>query len=120
MKLPPDPYAALPTAARVKLQAYVPEADKDQLMVVIPNRDLYTLLINHALKRTVAFIKSNQLSYSNPGDAERLLAYIINGVDTTSNGLHKHTTACITGDTVPCDVTRKSTRIRATSKSSKD
>lgn len=116
MKLPPDPYADLPTKSRVKLQSYVPEADKDRLMLVIPNRDLYTLLINHALRRTVAFINDNSLSYTNPGDADRLLQYVIEGTDSAGDGLHKHPTTRTPRDAVPRDDTRKSTRVRAASK----
>ena len=116
MKLPPDPYADLPTKSRVKLQSYVPEADKDRLMLVIPNRDLYTLLINHALRRTVAFINTNELSYANPGDADRLLQFVIEGTDSASDGLHKHPTTRTPRDAVPRDDTRKSTRVRAASK----
>ena len=116
MKLPPDPYADLPTKSRVKLQSYVPEADKDRLMLVIPNRDLYTLLINHALRRTVAFINTNALSYTNPGDADRLLQYIIEGTDSARDGLHQRPAARPAGDPVSRNDTRKSARVRAASK----
>ena len=116
MKLPPDPYADLPTKSRVKLQSYVPEADKDRLMLVIPNRDLYTLLINHALRRTVAFINDNNLSYSNPGDAERLLGYITNGLDPAGDRLHEHSATRTPRDSISHDVARKPKGVRATSK----
>jgi hypothetical protein len=115
MKLPPDPYGDVPTKNRVKLQSYVPETEKDRLMLVIPNRDLYTLLINHALKRTVKFITDNNLNYSTPGDAERLLEYITRDyvpTPATDNGLRELTPTRSSGDTISRNATRAAARVR--------
>jgi hypothetical protein len=83
MRLPPEPYAHLKATDKVKLQSYVTSEDKDLLMTIVPNRDLYILLANSALKRTVDFIKKNGLQY-NPTDAQRLINFIVTGYDVTT------------------------------------
>lgn len=74
MNLPPPPYDD--TIALVKIQALVSDKDKDLLMTVIPDRGLYTLLIQHALKRTADFIRHHDLEYSNPEDQLVLAKFI--------------------------------------------
>jgi hypothetical protein len=81
LTLPPSPYAALKSADMDKLQAYVCPTDKGLLMTVIPDRNLYTLLLTHALKRTADFIRTNDLSFDNDSDQSRLLHFIVNGSD---------------------------------------
>lgn len=109
MKLPPEPYAHIPSRDRIKLQSYVPEADKDLLMLVIPDRNIYALLLNHALRRTVEFINANKLGY-NPADQQRLLTFIINGREsaptTPSDGLREHPTPRPARKAVPRNGTR--------------
>lgn len=124
MTLPPDPYSSIPTKDRVKLQSYVPADEKDLLMTVLPNRDLYTLLNNHALKRTADFIRRNALTYC-PADQKRLLDFVIRGFDSaevtgSANGLREHSTTRTPGDTVPRDATRSTTRVRRTVKGGED
>lgn len=97
MNLPPSPYAHLKSADMDKLQAYVDPTDKGLLMTVIPDRNLYTLLLTHALKRTADFIRTHDLSFDNEPDQSRLLQYIITGTDIaavkTDDGLRKRPTA---------------------------
>jgi len=93
MNLPDDPYAHLKADQKVKLQAYVDQGDKDILMTVIPNRNLYTLLLTYNLKRTADFVRTNNLEYSNVTDQQRLLHYVIHGCDIPSeDGLRKRAT----------------------------
>ena len=79
--LPDDPDSHLKADQKVKLQAYVLEDDKALLMTVIPNRNLYTLLLTHSVKRTADFIRTHNLDYANDADQTRLLAFIITGRD---------------------------------------
>jgi hypothetical protein len=81
MNLPPSPYAHLKSADMDKLQAYVDPTDKGLLMTVIPDRNLYTLLLTHALKRTADFIRTHDLSFDNEPDQSRLLHFIVTGTD---------------------------------------
>jgi len=81
MNLPPSPYAHLKSADMDKLQAYVDPTDKGLLMTVIPDRNLYTLLLTHALKRTADFIRTHDLSFDNESDQSRLLNFILTGTD---------------------------------------
>jgi hypothetical protein len=90
MKLPDDPYSSFKSTDKVKLQAYVAQADKDLLMTVLPDRNLYTLLLTHALKRAADLIRNNNLEYSNVADQQRLLNFILTGID---DGLRKPTPA---------------------------
>jgi len=93
MNLPDDPYSHLKADQKVKFQAYVDQSDKDILMTVIPNRNLYTLLLTHSLKRTADFIRTNNLEYSNVQHQQRLLHFVLNGCDLPSDdGLRKRTT----------------------------
>lgn len=94
MNLPPSPYAHLKSADMDKLQAYVDPTDKGLLMTVIPDRNLYTLLLTHALKRTADFIRTHDLSFDNEPDQSRLLHFIVTGTDIsaavkTDDGLRK-------------------------------
>lgn len=97
MNLPPDPYSHLKATDKVKFQAYVDSADKDILMTVIPNRNLYTLLLTHCVKRAADFVRTNNLEYSNESHRTRLLHFVINGCDIPADasaepGLRKRTT----------------------------
>ena len=94
MNLPPSPYAHLKSADMDKLQAYVDPTDKGLLMTVIPDRNLYTLLLTHALKRTADFIRTHDLSFDNEPDQSRLLHFLVTGTDIsaavkTDDGLRK-------------------------------
>ena len=94
MNLPPSPYAHLKSADMDKLQAYVDPTDKGLLMTVIPDRNLYALLLTHALKRTADFIRTHDLSFDNEPDQSRLLHFIVTGTDIsaavkTDDGLRK-------------------------------
>jgi len=90
--LPEDPYCKLKANEKVKLQAYVLEQDKALLMTVIPNRNLYTILLTHALKRAADFVRTHNLEFANDSDQARLLAYIITGNDPVAgDGLRKRT-----------------------------
>ena len=94
MNLPDSPYAHLKSADMDKLQAYVDPTDKGLLMTVIPDRNLYTLLLTHALKRTADFIRTHDLSFDNEPDQSRLLHFIVTGTDIpaavkTDDGLRK-------------------------------
>ena len=94
MNLPDSPYANLKSADMDKLQAYVDPTDKGLLMTVIPDRNLYTLLLTHALKRTADFIRTHDLSIDNEPDQSRLLHFIVTGTDIsaavkTDDGLRK-------------------------------
>jgi hypothetical protein len=100
MNLPPSPYAHLKSAEMDKLQAYVDPTDKGLLMTVIPDRNLYTLLLTHALKRTADFIRTHDLSFDNEPDQSRLLHFIVTGTDIApvapvkaDDGLRKRPTA---------------------------
>lgn len=110
LKLPKDPYSTVPTKERVKLQSYVTGNHKDRLMLVCPDRNLYTLLINHALRRAVEFIDTHNLAY-NPVDQQRLIDFIVTGADaygsvaTAEDGLRQHTTPCAPRDAVSRNVT---------------
>jgi len=81
LTLPPSPYASLKSADMDKLQAYVDPVDKGLLMTVIPDRNLYTLLLTHALKRTADFIRTHNLAFENDSDQSRLLHFIVTGTD---------------------------------------
>jgi len=81
MNLPPSPYAHLKSAEMDKLQAYVDPTDKGLLMTVIPDRNLYTLLLTHALKRTADFIRTHDLSFDNDPDQSRPLHFTVTGTD---------------------------------------
>jgi len=99
LTLPPSPYSSLKSADMDKLQAYVDPVDKGLLMTVIPDRNLYTLLLTHALKRTADFIRTHDLSFDNDADQSRLLQFIITGSDPVvsspkaDDGLRKRPTA---------------------------
>lgn len=86
LTLPPDPYSHLKSTDKVKLQCYVCPRDKGELMTVIPNRDLYTLLITHSLQRAANFIRTNNLSFDNDADQSRLLQFILTGIDPVAAG----------------------------------
>jgi hypothetical protein len=93
MNLPDDPYSHLKATEKVKFQAYVDQADKEILMTVIPNRNLYTLLLTHCIKRAADFVRSNNLEYSNVQHQQRLLHFVINGCDIPSeDGVRKRAT----------------------------
>jgi hypothetical protein len=81
--LPKDPYAALLTKDKARLQGYVDPRDKGLLMTVLPVDEIYGFLVAHALKTTANFIRTNNLQYTDK-DAKRLTDFIQNGfVDLT-------------------------------------
>jgi hypothetical protein len=64
------------------MQAMVSDKDKDLLMTVIPDRGLYTLVIQHALKRTADYIRINSLTFASTDDQRDLLAYVTHPCDS--------------------------------------
>lgn len=110
MNLPPPPYDD--TVGLVKTQALVSDKDKDLLMTIIPDRGLYTLIIQHAYKRAADFIRTNDLDYQHDGDAKRLLEFIT--APYTPGG---HANTCVTGKGVSRDVSGRAAKIRRAFKS---
>ena len=106
MKLPPFPYGNNPSTL-VKLQARVSDTDKDLLMTVIPDRNLFTLFLQHALKRTADFIRANDLDFNHPGDQQRLLDYI-----TAPYSVRGSTAVGVDGQAIPRDVDGRAAKIR--------
>ena len=108
MTLPPTLYKSVPVS---KSGAYVGDADKDLIMTVIPDRNLYTLLIQHAFKRTADFIRAHDLEYTNPGDQERLLAFITSD-HQAFNPVRGSTDLCPVGEADVRNDPRRTARIR--------
>ena len=106
MKLPVLPYDN-DHEALVKIQALVGDADKDLLMTVIPDRGLYTLLLQHVIQRTADFIRHHDLEYGRDGDAQKLLDYI------TENPFRRPAADSPTGQTHARDVSRGTAAIRS-------
>lgn len=88
MTLPPAPYDSLvtdkdsawattsPTLRTAKISGRVLDSDKSLIMTVLPDRGIYNLLIQHAIKRTADFVRDNGLQYSSEADQCRLLDFI--------------------------------------------
>lgn len=108
MKLPAFPYGN-DKKTLVKFQALVSDQDKDLLMTIIPDRNLYTLFIQHALKRTADYIRYHDLEY-NPNDQLMLLEFITS--DHTAYTVRGPAAARTPGKTHARDVVGRETRLR--------
>jgi hypothetical protein len=79
-------------------------------MTVIPDRGLYTLLIQHAIKRTADFIRAHELEYINPDHQSALIAYVTKPFSV--DPVRGYAPPRVVGETASRDVARRTTRIR--------
>jgi hypothetical protein len=62
----------------VKFQGMVSHNDKQLLVTVLPDRTLFTLLLQQAIKQTADYVRTNNLTYS-PESTRQLLTFICGG-----------------------------------------
>jgi len=118
-----DPYPDSKSTEKVRIQAYVPQEVKDAISLVIPDRHIHTILLNHAIKRTVEFIRANNLKYDT-ADQQRLTFFIEHGYDnyptTTDNIVREYPTLRPSGNPVSRTTTRRTTKSRSTPQNTSD
>jgi hypothetical protein len=70
---------------QTRLQGVVSYKDKMLLMSVIPDRGIFTLLLQQAIKTTAEYVRTNNLSYG-PDATAQLLSFVLGGPFTRAAG----------------------------------
>lgn len=75
------PYRNVDTDKCSRIQGDVSTIDKNTILSAVPDRGVYNLLIQSAVKRTADFIRDNHINYYDSTDQSRVIDFICHGTD---------------------------------------
>jgi len=75
------PYRNVDTDKCSRIQGDVSTIDKNTILSAVPDRGVYNLVIQCAVKRIADFIRTNNINYYDPVDQSRVIDFICHGTD---------------------------------------